>query len=950
MAEGRIQRRLAAILSADVVSYSRLMESDEVGTLARLQRVRADIFDPCVEQYGGRIVKEMGDGLLVEFASVVDAVECAVAVQRSLAQGGESGEERIRYRMGVNLGDIIIKGDDIFGDGVNIAARLQALAEPAGLNISAAVHEQIRRKLDLVCEDCGEQRLKNIEEPIRIFRVRPSARAGSGEDSSQAEGAYREAVKARYGEDATYFIPLSGRTSEGASAAQQRAKSPRSARRHESRARVNYHELIPVGEDIKQVKVDDLREAIERYPCVILLGDPGSGKSTILEALAYAQAERLERLPLLLPLGGFSGAGSVEDFVRQGWGGPPQAGHWGAPELAANLRAYLEAGRLLLLFDALNEMPQEGYRDRCRALRTFIDEWAAKGNRVVVTCRALDYGEELSGLQRIEVERLSDEQIQHFLENELPETWRTLWSALSGGGDGSRLLEMARNPYLLTVMIDVFEEDSELTPNRAALMQRFTEIMLGWAKAKCPPEKWLDAALQVEALSVMAFEMQVRSGFGTTVRTQQIKAVMPQAVQLDPNWPAEKTPPDEVLDLAAQANIVEMPVDRLSVRFYHQILQEYFAARRLTTHDPEDNGRFWRTPILDAEMPAWSRPDNNYEPIPPPPPTGWEETTLLASAMPSAAGTSRLLAEIVRVNPVLASRCMLQPGVVGDPALRQTATQELLRLIARPEVALRARIAAAAALGALGDPRPGEMVGIPAGPFLMGEGREQHEVSLPDFRIGKYPVTNAEYRRFIEAAGYRDRRWWTTAGWMEIGEKQTEPRFWQVSRFNKPNQPAIGLSWYECVAYSRWLSAESGTFVRLPSEAEWEKAARGCEGFLFPWGNDFDPSRLNGRGPRDTQVCTSTPVGIYPTGVSRFGLLDCVGNAWEWCATRWKKPFPYDTRQNEWEDDYLEGQNLRVLRGGSWYDTSEVTRCTHRFKFQPYGWNDRGGFRLVSPA
>jgi formylglycine-generating enzyme required for sulfatase activity len=160
----------------------------------------------------------------------------------------------------------------------------------------------------------------------------------------------------------------------------------------------------------------------------------------------------------------------------------------------------------------------------------------------------------------------------------------------------------------------------------------------------------------------------------------------------------------------------------------------------------------------------------------------------------------------------------------------------------------------------------------------------------------------------------------------------------------------IGLSWYECVAYCRWLSAETGRLHRLPTEAEWEKAARGNDGREFPWGDAFDAGRLNSADSRDRMVCSSTPVGIYPTGISPFGLLDCVGNVWEWCATRWKKRFPYDTGHEEWQEAYLEGQNLRVLRGGSWYCKADVARCTHRFKFQPYGWNDRGGCRLVSPA
>jgi adenylate cyclase len=167
-------RRLAAILAADIAGYSRLMGADEEGTLAALKALRAEVIDPTIAEHHGRIVKTTGDGLLVEFSSVVDAMRCATAWQAAMAERntGEPGNGRIEFRIGVNLGDIIIDGDDIYGDGVNIAARLEALAEPGGICIERTVLTQTRGKVDFSVEDIGEQALKNIAQPVHVLRVR----------------------------------------------------------------------------------------------------------------------------------------------------------------------------------------------------------------------------------------------------------------------------------------------------------------------------------------------------------------------------------------------------------------------------------------------------------------------------------------------------------------------------------------------------------------------------------------------------------------------------------------------------------------------------------------------------------------------------------------------------------------------------------------------------------
>ena len=947
MADKGFKRKLTAILSADVVGYSRLMGDNEEETIRTLTNYR-EAMGNLIQQHRGRVVDTTGDNLLAEFTSAVDAVNCAVEIQRELAERNAElpNRRKMEFRIGVNVGDVVEEEDRIYGDGVNIAARVEGLAKAGGICISGRVYDHVENKLDFEYEFLGEKKVKNITRPVRVYRVCSIVGDAAGvSDLSQLEQDYRERLKARYAEEAAYYVPLAGETTE---IPIQPSKAPRTARRRRRRAKFEYHEWIPTGEDIKQVKLDSLQEAVNKYPCVILLGDPGCGKTTAFENLAYQFSDQSDKLPVPLHLSEFDSGMSLENFIIQGWGGLLEAGHWGAKELAANIEEYLEAGKLFLLFDALNEMPLEGYRERCLALRQFIDQRSAQGNRFLVTCRILDYSEELTGLQRVEVQPLSDDKIQHFLQNELPEKWQALWQTLTQSDDSPHcLLEMARNPYLLTVMIDVFEEDSQLSQNRADLMQRFTQILLGWSKAKCPPDQWIDADVQYEALSVMAFEMQARSGFGTKVKTEQVKAVMPHQVMLDPNWPSQPTPPDQVLSLAASAKIIEMPVDRLTVRFYHQLLQEYFAAHQLIKQDPAKLADLWRWPWLETEMPLWVRPENNYEPLPPPPTTGWEETTILAAGS-TPENDTQLVQALLQINPVLAGRCLLQGQARFNSATCQAVINHLLSTVANPEVALRVRIAAGDVLGYLGDPRKGEMVVIPAGEFLMGEVREQHELFLPDYQLGKYPVANAEYERFIEAGGYQNKSFWTKAGWIEIGQNQNEPRYWQDERFNKPNQPAIGLSWYECVAYCRWLSAETGQLYRLPTEAEWEKGARGVDGRVYPWGSEFEASRLNARAG-DQQVCTITPVGIYPTGTSPFGLFDCAGNVWEWCATRWKKPFPYDVNQDEWQADYLEGQNLRVLRGGSWNYKAEATRCSYRFKFQPYGWTGRGSYRVVSP-
>ena len=168
-----MERRLTAILAADIVGYSRLMGADEAGTLAQLKEIRSELLDKKIAEHQGRIVKIMGDGILAEFPSVVGAVACAAEIQQGMQarNASMSADRRIEFRVGINLGDVIVEGDDIYGDGVNVAARLQTIAAPAGIAVTQSVRDQVGNRLNCAFEDCGDQQLKNIDKPVRVYNV-----------------------------------------------------------------------------------------------------------------------------------------------------------------------------------------------------------------------------------------------------------------------------------------------------------------------------------------------------------------------------------------------------------------------------------------------------------------------------------------------------------------------------------------------------------------------------------------------------------------------------------------------------------------------------------------------------------------------------------------------------------------------------------------------------------
>jgi formylglycine-generating enzyme required for sulfatase activity len=265
---------------------------------------------------------------------------------------------------------------------------------------------------------------------------------------------------------------------------------------------------------------------------------------------------------------------------------------------------------------------------------------------------------------------------------------------------------------------------------------------------------------------------------------------------------------------------------------------------------------------------------------------------------------------------------------------------------------------------AISSPIELELVRVPAGEFLMGSDPDtdkyaddneqpQHTVFLPDYYVARTPVTNSQYAAFVQATGYQTiaekEGWgwgWTGKKWDEIsGVNWRHPRGPDSDISDKTDHPVVQVSWAGAVAFCRWLSQETGQTFRMPTEAEWEKAARGTDGWLYPWGNEWDKTRLNSR---EDGVGDTTPASRYsPQGDSPYGAADMAGNIWEWCATKEGKSYPYDTVEDEWSSDYLAEPGVRVLRGGSWDSLQDDARCACRIRDENLFRYSLVGFRVV---
>lgn len=608
-------------------------------------------------------------------------------------------------------------------------------------------------------------------------------------------------------------------------------------------------------------------------------------------------------------------------------------------------------------------------------------------NRVIFSCRSLDYSASLSSKEwpvpQVRIEPLSDAQVQQFVELYCPEHAETLWANLAG----SPQLELLRTPYYLKMLVDQTVA-GEIPAGRAALFTGFvrqalkrevdgdhplfkaSELLTARDLSRLPHGRWrtpyeLPArGVLFGKLSALAYEMQRRHSASDVA---QIRIDIDDALEI-----VNHARDEDIIEAGVALGVLDQDLGREELLYVHQLMQEYFAARQLASApDPTLVRVEWRADRVSSALADTLASLADADPLPPLPATGWEETAVLATAM--VAEPDAFVTDLMAVNLPLVGRCAAQPDVRVSDALKNRLRTALVRRTEEVGADLRARIAAGLALGELGglrfERRRGpegdyllpSLVEVPAGTYTIGidEGHyadesPAHPVSLETFYIGQFPVTNAEWALFMQAGGYEDERWWVTeadqAWWrgdgtaegpkqrwrewrdavkadvdgfrqrpnvtsVEIEQweaiiqmseeefesvleqwyppgRQTQPAYWNDDAYNNPAQPIVGICCHEARAYCAWLSAQTGVEFQLPTEAEWEAAARGTQGRRYAYGNDHDPARCN---TFETHLHRTAPIGVFPGGETPdpAGIVDMTGNVWDWTSSLYK-PYPYN--------------------------------------------------------
>ncbi|MAS33641.1 MAG: hypothetical protein CL610_06530 [Anaerolineaceae bacterium] len=686
----------------------------------------------------------------------------------------------------------------------------------------------------------------------------------------------------------------------------------------------------------------DILSALDpaQLQCMVL-GDSGSGKTTTLRHLTGSLAEtarqsKSQPVPVLVELGKVEQDQSLEDYIKEQ-----------INELTPWYDDMLQEGRIALLLDGLNEIPLAMRTSILNDIRAYASAAISENRLMAISCRAADYTHDLDiGIaRRFYIKPLDPIRIRQFIDTyvqpsekadelfwtlagaearrfwdrfiveveDLPEIFwlhDQLLSDLTWGYGGvetqfyywnqwldvrsspNSLLQLARNPYMLSMMTQVFITQDHIPDNRAKLFGAFMDYVLMRREGLPVAE----AAELMRRLASLAYAIQF-----SAIPTSATREI------------AQHYLGDEAHIRRAQAaNILEADT---SVRFTHQLLQHYFAALELNS-------------MIETEAAAsnyWP-PDSWWEP------NVWNDTAILLAGL-HAADTSPVVTWLQDTAPETAARCMVESGSKTPASLRHILASRWVARLDEESVAARAAIGRAIGLTDA-DPRPGvglnsdglpdmDWVEVPAGEFIYGEG-EKHQFN--SFAISRYPLTYLQFQAFIEAEdGFYNPAWWTDL------QQEDVPG---VQSFPFSNHPRERVSWYDAIAFCRWLSHHLGYVISLPNEYQWEKAARGPEGLIYPYGSVFNAQCSN---VAETEINQTTAVGLFAAGASPYGVLDMSGNVFEWCLNLETGPDHVDFTSTE----------PRSLRGGSWAHSAERARADYRYANRPELRRNRVGFRPI---
>lgn len=727
--------------------------------------------------------------------------------------------------------------------------------------------------------------------------------------------------------------------------------------------------------------VPDARIPLRQMQHVLLLGEPGSGKTTTLLQLTIELAREAMNdpqapLPVFVPLRHFQGDQSFTEFVQSQLG-----------ILEGHFTRLVGEGRFIYLCDALNEMPR--HDPSGNSLIDDVRGFLFDHNHWIVSCRIRDYQEDLRTLPDVGKIRLQPLTLPRILEviqrrfydepNRATKLWNeltgndyllTVWKAYADAGhsndfwnrtwhpdvkgehtriwrswramhhDERQMMRLCRNPYMLYLVCEIFDLTGSLPANRGALFATFVDDLLAREESLSLESglAWIDTPTIRNALADLAFEIQ-QQGAGTQIPYSH-------AIQIlsDYDYDAEL-----LLRIASSASIL---IVGDTVRFTHQLLQEYFASEVMghVMDDGQPAAQFW-----DSDT-WWEQ-------------KGWEETAIILAGVRGDSIT--VAAWIAPANPELAYQTLLESGVQLnlddlDSQLRHSIIQSAYDKSSEANPIGRAAAMRVLGyldadkrdgLGLLGNQLPDiKWCPVPAGSFFMGGDPDAYipwdgariDINY-DYWLSKYPITYAQYEAFVADNGYENRQNWSESGWA-WRENWTHSRsHWHDPKFHISNHPVVGITWYEAVAFSKWLNekfqsgllnfpAQNQPFeCRLPSESEWEKAARGDDRRKFAFGDQFAPDLCN---TLETGIARTCAVGLFEFTDTHSNIQDMSGNVWEWCISAWKPNYQYP------ENNDAEHNAPAMLRGGSWLDSADDSRCATRYYRSSRRRSDYIGFRV----